>query len=94
MTYAGERMYDAFDVACKEKFARGVAEHGPGWPNVDAPKEIMEECCDIANYATLLKDPYLAAWATEFARVVWQRCWVISQMSAQASCGPELTPCR
>lgn len=77
-------MSDAFDRARREKFARGVAEHGPGWPNVDAPKEIMDECCDIANYAELLADPYLAAWATEFARVLWRRCWVISQMPAHA----------
>lgn len=77
-------MTDAFDLARKEKFKRGVAEHGPGWPNVNAPKEIMEECCDIANYAELLSDPFLAAWATEFARGLWLRCSVISQMAAHA----------
>lgn len=64
----------AFDLARKDKFARGVAEHGPGWPNVNAPKEIMEECCDIANYAELLADRGLAAWATNFARRLWWHC--------------------
>jgi hypothetical protein len=65
-------MSAAFELARREKFQRGGAEHGLGWPNVDAPKEIMEECCDIANYAELLEDRYLAEWATAFARTLWQ----------------------
>lgn len=67
-------MSDAFDIARKEKFKRGAAEHGPGWPNVNAPKEIMEECCDIANYAELLEDRELAYFATCFSRWLWRRC--------------------
>lgn len=69
-------MSDAFDLACRKKFQRGVAEHGPGFgpDKVDAPKEIMDECCDIANYATLLPDRNLAAWATSTARLLWLRC--------------------
>jgi len=48
-----ESKIDTFSSAMKEKWSRGVGEHGEVVV-VDVFKEAEEECLDLANYAMII----------------------------------------
>lgn len=63
-----------FEEACAAKFDRGRREHGKPWDAayIDAPREMQDELCDLANYSTLLPNQALAATIRGVAKLLWR----------------------
>jgi len=62
-----------FRDACADKFMKGAAEHKEVWEEIDPIPEIRGELCDLANYATLLKDKELSSEICNWAEDLYNK---------------------